>query len=185
MPTGVRVYQGKTTSSAKQIDTIATPVITPSSQSPSITWDELDTPPMNSLQCHQKHNSSRPNQRHGTNKLIFPKEMNLHRKGAHSQWAHHSIINCMASAPYGENYRLTYNGFTAQHQQHDTTTTPSIWFQEPTSTSLNIPIAMARHLANTRNRLTRKQQQTNWEQYIWQTIPFHTNSKESLAVCAV
>jgi hypothetical protein len=83
--------QGKTTTSATQIDTIAT-ITEPnyaSFHSQSTNWDDSDALHMNPLECRKLH--SHQQNRLGTKQLICLEQTNLLTKHTHSHQIHHNI----------------------------------------------------------------------------------------------
>ena len=120
-----------------------------SSHSPSITWDDLDTQHTDSLACpmlyslplHQigriQRTSLQP-----TKILLLQAKLTGLLKCVNAVW--HEIS--------GDTYGDTYH-----------TATPAIWFQ--LNLSLNLSIAIATHLTNARNKLSKTQRQRQTTTY--------------------
>jgi hypothetical protein len=149
-------YQGKTTTSATQIDTIAT-----------ITERNYALIPFTIDQLGRLGYTA--HEFLGMRETIFPptkppwnKTTDLSRTNEFAYEAYTFASNSPQHLLHGVNAiwrELSTDTYGDTHH----TTTPSTWFQQ--TVSLNISIAMARHLINARNRLRNKDKQIENDTY--------------------
>ena len=168
-------YQGKTTSSATQTDTIAT--IT--ERNYALIPFTIDQMGRLGYSAHEflgmpvthfpptKPPWNKPTDLSTTNEFAYKAYTFANNSPQHLLHGVNAIWRELSSDPYGDTYH---------------TATPSIWFQQ--TISLNFSIALARHLVNARNRLTNNDKQIDNDihgtPYPFSQIRFHGSQRSCI-----